>query len=81
MTKNELVKKLKKSTVTLDEFRNIAYTMTKEEIADILVEFAFALYVECGSNERKANLALLAGLLERWWDLLDEKSEEDLRWQ
>ena len=75
MKKETVIEKLKDNTMTLDDFRSIAYEMPKETIADILVELAFSLYVECGSDENRANKALLAGLLERWWYELE--SEEN----
>lgn len=72
MTKEEMVKKLQTDTMTLDDFRNLPSTMNETEVGDVLVELAYALYVECRSDETKANQALLACLLERWWDLLEE---------
>lgn len=66
MTKEKLIRKLQENTLTLDDMRTIAYTMSKMEVADILVELSYALYVECKCDEGKANRALLGCLLERW---------------
>lgn len=66
MTKEELCRKLQYDTLTLDEIRSLPYSLDKETVADILVELSYALYVECGVDEHKANRALLACLLERW---------------
>lgn len=67
MTKETVIEKLKENTMSLDDFRSVAYEMPKETVADILTELAYSLYVECGSDENKANKALLACLLGRWW--------------
>lgn len=66
MTKETLISKLQENTLTLDDMRDVAYTMSKMEVADILVELSYSLYVECGCDEGKANRALLGCLLERW---------------
>ena len=72
MTRAELCRKLQNDTLTLDEVRSLPYKLDKETIADILVELTYALYVECGVDEHKANRALLACLLERWWEEVEE---------
>lgn len=70
MDKTTLCRKLKENKLTLDELRGIPYEMAKDTVADILVEMYYAFYIE--TDELRANRAILACLLERWWDELDE---------
>ena len=66
MTKEEMIRKLQTNKMTLDDFRNLPISMNRYEVGDVLVELAYSLYIECGSDETKANQALLACLLECW---------------
>lgn len=70
MDKTTLCRKLKENKLTLDDLRGIPYEMTKDEVADLLVEIYYVFGVE--TNELRANRAILAGLLERWWDEIEE---------
>ena len=70
MDKTTLCRKLKENKLTLDELRGIPYEMSKDEVADILVEMYYAFGIE--TNELRVNRAILACLLMRWWDEIDE---------
>lgn len=70
MDKTTLCKAILHDKLTLDDLRKVPYDMSKEEVADLLVEIYYAFTVEIG--EHKTNRAILACLLERWWDTLEE---------
>lgn len=70
MDKTTLCRKLKENKLTLDDLRGIPYEMTKDEVADLLVEMYYAFGIE--RDEHAANRAILACLLERWWDEIEE---------
>ncbi len=70
MDKKTVCEMLLHDKLTLDDLRKVPYDMSKEETADLLVEMYYAFTVEVG--EHKTNRAILACLLERWWDTLEE---------
>lgn len=78
MDKTTLCRKLKEDKLTLDDLRGIPYEMSKEEIADLLVEMYYAFCVEMGTPENNydgthnTNRAILSCLLERWWYELED---------
>lgn len=71
MTKTELCRKLKELNVTMDDMREVANTMPRDTVADVMVELFYTLCVE--TDDQTAQRALLSCLLERWWDELDEE--------